>query len=134
MDVAESGEIASVRPSGEWLWCGYGGHFIGWRNCRFHLHTRVGDYRISTVGDYRPDGGDEPTPLGWGPDSLYETMVFRVEGHGTHGEGDFTSAWEMETERYATAEEACIGHTEMCWRYDAIAKAALSDSKEADRG
>lgn len=125
-------ELAGVRPSGAWLWCGYGGHFIGWRNCRFHLHTRVGDYRISTVGDYHPPSNpkNEPEPLGLGPDSLYETMVFRVEGHGTHGEGEFVDGGELECERYATAEEACVAHTEMCWKYDAIS-AQDSDRSES---
>ena len=124
-------EYPQVAPSGSWLWCGYGGHFVGWRNCRFHLHTRVGNYRISTVGDYRPYGEpDEPKSLGWGPDSLYETMVFRVEGHGSHGEGEFTGDGELECERYATAEEACVAHTAMCWKYDAI-EAAHSGRSES---
>lgn len=104
-----------------WVWCGYAGHFVGARNCRFHMHTRVGKYRISTVGDYHPPHkpGDEMETIGAGPDSFFETFVFEVEGMGTHGEGEITGWGEIDGERYATAEAACRGHMAYCWKYDA---------------
>lgn len=98
----------------DWVWCGYAGHFIASPRCFFHLHTRVGRWRISTVGDYRPRGEDfPPETMGAGPE-LYESMVFPVSGYGTHGEGDVTKWEEERTVRYMTAEEACVGHLELC--------------------
>jgi hypothetical protein len=38
----------------KWIWMPHAGHFIGSRDCRFHLNTYVGGYIVSTVGDYWP--------------------------------------------------------------------------------
>lgn len=95
---------------GEWQWFGNAGHFICGNDCRFHLFTRVGDYLISTVGEYWPDSQvrkihanfHDPEWLranahlkGYhfdaayrerfgfekiGYDRTYETMVFRMGG------------------------------------------------------
>lgn len=106
----------------KWVWCGYPGHFIGAADCQMHLHTRVGDFRVSTVGDYRPPGHTHgPKPIGAGEDSLYETFVFEVAGFGEHGEGTPTTWGEVEARRYATAEEAEAGHMELCRRFAAKA-------------
>lgn len=106
----------------EWVWCAYPGHFIGSSECLMHLHTRVGDFRISTVGDYRPRGRDgerptSPTPIGAGPDALFETYVFAVTGSGLHGEGEVTDYAEVDGERYAAAEDAEAGHMRYCEKY-----------------
>lgn len=42
-------------PESKWKWFGNAGHFICARWCQFHLCTRVGDYLISTVGQYWPE-------------------------------------------------------------------------------
>src|SRR5487761_2671318 len=85
----------------EWVWMPHPGHFICARNCGFHLTTCVGDFIVSTVGDFLPDitvreiyattqgiklkgKGDERLDdymekIGYeevGCDRLYETMVF----------------------------------------------------------
>src|SRR4051812_36676664 len=39
----------------EWVWMPHPAHFICARDCRFHLATWVGNYIVSTVGDYEPD-------------------------------------------------------------------------------
>lgn len=104
-------------PRSKWVWCGYAGHFIGADRCLMHLHTRVGDYRISTVGDYRGFPGRAAEPIGAGEESMYETFVFEVEGHGTHGEGEVKSWSEIDSERYATAEDAERGHMAYCEKY-----------------
>lgn len=103
-----------------WIWCGYAGHFIGASNCRMHLHTRVGDYRISTVGDYRPPHhqGEEPEEIGWG--RTYETFVFRVVGFGQHGEGEMADASEIDSEGYTDGLDAERGHMAMCAKYHLI--------------
>ena len=38
-------------PESEWVWCGYAGHLIVAAQCRLHLHTRIGDYRIILQDD-----------------------------------------------------------------------------------
>ncbi len=37
-----------------WRWFGHAGHFICSRDCQFHLATQVGQYLVSTVGEYWP--------------------------------------------------------------------------------
>jgi hypothetical protein len=39
----------------DWKWFGHAAHFICGHSCRFHLATQVGDYLISTVGEYWPE-------------------------------------------------------------------------------
>lgn len=39
----------------DWQWFGCAGHLIVGAWCRFHLATKVGDYLVSTVGEYWPD-------------------------------------------------------------------------------
>ena len=39
----------------DWQWFGHAGHFICAHWCRFHLCTKVGDYLVSTVGEYWPE-------------------------------------------------------------------------------
>lgn len=42
-------------PREQWRWFGHAGHLIVAQWCRFHLTTQVGDYLVSTVGEYWPD-------------------------------------------------------------------------------
>lgn len=102
-------------PLSEWEWCGFAGHFIGGSSCLFHLTTRVGDVRVSTVGDFWPPGhtGDEPKPIGGGG-ATYETFVFRVQG--PH-EGDVTDWSEIDSERYTSSEDAEAGHMALCRKW-----------------
>lgn len=39
----------------DWKWFGHAGHLIVAQWCRFHLCTLVGNYMVSTVGEYWPD-------------------------------------------------------------------------------
>lgn len=104
-------------PRSKWVWCGYAGHFIGSPRCLMHLHTRVGDYRISTVGDYRPREDAPAEPIGAGYEAMYETFVFPVFGYGHHGEGEVDGWLEIDSRRYATAEDAEKGHMYFCRKY-----------------
>lgn len=117
--MSEKNSIQTPIPESEWVWCGYAGHFIASRNCYMHLNTRVGDYRISTVGDYHPvRGGDhQEAAEEIGLRRLYETFVFRVEGHGQHGEGEVPDFCEIDSEGYNDAEDAERGHFAMCRKY-----------------
>lgn len=42
-------------PESEWKWFGNAGHLIVAAWCRFHMCTQIGDYMVSTVGEYWPD-------------------------------------------------------------------------------
>ena len=39
-------------PKEDWKWFGSPGHYICSRWCRFHLCTLVGQYIVSTIGEY----------------------------------------------------------------------------------
>ena len=39
----------------DWRWYGHPGHLIVGQDCRFHLATEIGNYLVSTVGEYLPD-------------------------------------------------------------------------------
>lgn len=86
-------------------WFGQPGHFIGARNCHFHLHTHVNGYCVSTVGEWRPSGPDAPTEE-IGHQRLYETMVFKLNAAGTDIE-DHTELW---LEPYNDRDTANAGH------------------------
>ena len=116
------GEIESASASGavsrdRWQWFGTPGHFIAADHCQFRMHTRIGDYRISTVGDYHPGGIDnERQNLGFG--RTHETFVFRVSGPG---EGKMDPI-EIMTESYTVSDDpdgalvVAEGHVAMCER------------------
>lgn len=111
-------------PEQAWEHCGFAGHFVGGADCRFHLNTRVGSVRITTVGDYHPKGqarAKSLSPLVAGRGGLYETEAFELEGegdraeHGVHGR---VRTWEALTRRFAaTPEEAEANHVELCRMY-----------------
>lgn len=99
-------------------WMGHAGHFIGGRNCSFHLNTHVNGYIISTVGEYRPsvafDGdqmrprrdADPPMPIGGGKDSVFVAESYNSKCCPFVME----SGTELVCERYATADAAAEGH------------------------
>lgn len=107
----------------KWTWDGHAAHLIVGSKCQFHLATRVGDFIVSTVGEYRqspvpgirPDGtGDyaEFTTIGVG--RLFETFVFRASGDG-FGEVD---AWdEIDTEIANDHDTATANHMKMCRKW-----------------
>jgi hypothetical protein len=104
----------------DWYWSGYAGHFIGARNCGFVMHTRVGNFRISTVGDYTPyQSKEKMETIGAGEDSFFETYVFRVRD-SEHPEGEIEEWSEIDGERYAESREAEAGHYKYCEKYDKI--------------
>ena len=121
-------ENARLREGGtmsraDWQWCGHAHHFIGARDCHYHLSTFVGGgtFLVSTVGGYLPDRSkDQYTTLGLGDDSFYESMVFRTDPMNLTDDEPTVIAWSEEwCERYATAELANAGHIALCNRFDA---------------
>lgn len=119
-------------PISKWKWFGNHGHFICGRWCRFHLTTQVGDYLISTIGEYvspRNSGGSEQAeyryltenPLGEdiGHNRKYETMVFKAgllcKGPRCHDCDQPAPLGDcLDAKNYNHAGDATRGHMEMC--------------------
>ena len=125
--------MSDATPSSEWQWCGYAGHFIAAHNCLFHLCTRVGDYRVSTVGDYRPhrdrNGLGERELIGGSNKAFYETYVFPLKPLG--GEpccGEVADWGEIDGERYETDKQARAGHVSYCRKWAAADPPALEET------
>lgn len=97
-----------------WKWFGEAGHFICADMCRFHLHTHVGNYCVSTIGGYYPSNSKFMDKVNL--EGYYETMVFKIDENG---------AWilddehinEIERLSYQTQNEADNGHMETCIKY-----------------
>lgn len=103
-------------PRSEWKWYGYAGHLIVSARCAYHLCTRIGDYLVSTVGDYRPDGKKRET-IGAGDAAFFETYVFKCGGEGSSGDPIVADLSEIDGERYAESIEAERGHYRYCEKY-----------------
>lgn len=94
------------------------GHFC--LPCAFVRHTRVGNYRISTVGEaegfrFQPIGGAGTDPRGG---RIYETVVFALEDDGTPW-GDVANWGEIDGAAYWTREDAEEGHAAMVRKFAA---------------
>ena len=62
-----------------WQWSGYPAHLCVSTRCYWWLCTRVGDWIISSIGDYRPGGVEsEREPIGAGEQDFYESAVFKA--------------------------------------------------------
>ena len=102
-----------------WKWFGFPGHLCVAHKCRFSLCTQVGDYLVSTVGDYYYN--DKRETIGAGEDSFFETYVFKTGevcsekdcGCGLPG----LDGGEIDGVRAATAGEAQKTHLEFCEKY-----------------
>lgn len=147
----------------DWVWMAHAGHLIVGQDCRFHLTTYVGDFIVSTVGEYWPDsqvrrihaGVHDPEwynhnlnrrgddfdrayahrfgyePIGAGPDSLYETMVFEA----ARDENDccpwvMASPRNLDGDRYGDAESAARGHMRLCEEWATKTKEDLPNDRD----
>lgn len=106
-------------------WLGEPGHFVCASHCRWRLHTHVGQWCISSVGEHYVRGATEMEIMGslvgyaeGEPRMFYETMVTRLDEKGEQ-------LWpEEDGSRYHSRAEAAEGHQGFvieCW-----AKAAES--------
>jgi hypothetical protein len=135
-------------PESEWEWFGNAGHFILGSDCRFHLNTLVGNWIISTVGEYFPDAeireiiaqcrgilltgqgdarrADYMEKIGYediGYGRKYETMVFAWNGKRCDcgcGQPSPDSFQEVEMQGSNDPIQARRGHMEFCRRYAEI--------------
>ena len=128
----------------DWIWMPYPGHLIVARDCRFHLNTCVGDFIVSTVGDYLPDApvreilarsrgislegkgdrrlADYLQQVGYeevGAGRLFETMVFVAKKDEPNSCCPFRQAdgVEVDARGYNDPHEAYCGHMEMCEKW-----------------
>jgi hypothetical protein len=97
-------------------------HFIGSNECRFGLTDVVGEYIISTVGDYHPTIGFGRTEIGL--NRFYETMVFtdsgircKIKSCDCGGIPKPSDYMELDCDGYQTEAEARAGHAAMVKRY-----------------
>ncbi len=131
-------------PRAEWVWMPHAGHLIVGNNCRFHLNTYVGDYVVSTVGEYLPDApvreilaqrrdinltgqgdnrrADYMEKIGYeeiGFGRLYETMVFMAEKHsdGLCCPFRMKDGGNVDFAGYSKPEKAWEGHLKMCEKW-----------------
>lgn len=98
------------------------GHLIVGNSCRWSRNTVVGDYCISSVGDYYIGEATERTEVGC--NRYFETMVFELlpeEASGSEGCGcRAVKEWcEIDMDGYQTAGEAQVGHEAMVAKYSA---------------
>lgn len=128
----------------DWIWMPHPGHLIVSRDCRFHLNTCVGDFIVSTVGEYLPDApvreilaqrrgvsllgrgdarlADYMKKMGFqeiGAGRLYETMVFKATNApgGPHEECCLyrqLDGREVAFHGYNNPRDAYEGHMAMC--------------------
>jgi len=131
------------KTKSDWIWMPHAAHFCCADYCRFKLATCVGDYIVSTVGEYYPDSriraifadcrGVEIEGIGqeWdndynnkmgnygfeniGSDRLYETMVF-VAKKTNHKCCPYVieSGHEIDMAGYNSPELAYKGHMRLC--------------------
>jgi len=106
-------------PESEWIWYGFGGHFVCRDRCGYHLCTRIGGYLISTIGHFVRDWHKDSnvTPLRCEPDSFYETMVFTCYGEDDDGNPNITDHNPIAEECYVKSIDAERGHRAYCERY-----------------
>lgn len=104
-------------PESEWKWQGSAGHFICSDQCAYRLCTVVGDYVVSTVGDYYPVGGSVRETVGAG--RLYETMVFRAApcSHDDCDELHQADGHNLDMTAANTRTEARAAHLAMCRKW-----------------
>lgn len=140
----------------DWIWMPHPAHFICSFDCRFHLATFVGEYIVSTVGEYFPDSplreifakqrnvvlkgiGDERkydylNRVGFeeiGYKRKYETMVFKCSIQDEECCPYRIDATEqLDFDAYNSPGEATRGHMEMCLKWSDAARSA--DAKKAE--
>lgn len=78
----------NIAPE-KWGWFGSPGHFICSQDCRFHMCTKVGDYLVSTVGEYFPDND-------------VREIIAKSRGINLAGKGDARRASYMKQIGYET--------------------------------
>jgi len=111
-----------LHPRESWVWQGSAAHFICGPWCRFHLATVVGQWLVSTVGEYvsaydTKMHGESAQPTTIGHKRLYETMVFRAGAACAEPEcgGEYhADGQELDFAPANTRAEAYAAHRRLC--------------------
>lgn len=109
----------------DWKWSGLAHHFIGGKNCQFHMATQIGNVLISTVGEYFLDEASmkklgEKGPLDIGSGRKFETFVFKVAntlcdcGCGLNLIDDYI---EIDALGANTRKDATENHMKLCVKW-----------------
>lgn len=53
------------KDRSNWVFMGHPAHFIGAKDCKFFIATNVGDYIVSTIGEWFPDREIRRSDLQW---------------------------------------------------------------------
>lgn len=101
-----------MLSAGSRMYYGQAGHFVGAKRCRFHLHTHVRGFCVSSVGEWFPKAqahnADDWSVVGVEMSSVsgsfYETMVFQLGVDGDH------NARPEVTMHFRDRDEANAGH------------------------
>lgn len=107
-----------------WIWYGNPKHFIGGNECRWHLATQIGDWIVSSVGEYLPLGFKRTNKQLFeeiGYDRFYETMVFKAMKCKCGCDRVICDVTKEHPElfgSYKTFTEAEKGHIEICLKLD----------------
>lgn len=115
------GRLKPIVPQ----WIGWPGHFCGVWQCGFRLHTHVGRFCVSTVGDWRPHPDEPAASLASNPTALYETMVFRlwspdkIRGLAHHNCVDLIADRCVDAAQASLNHEAWIARILKGWVFDA---------------
>ena len=95
-----------VESEAGWKWYGTAGHFISAMYCHFHLHTHLGPYCVSTIGEYFPPVKAEAL----GVMRVYETAVFDTRFDA--------GRWEpLDVNRSVNRQAAHDNHLALCRKY-----------------
>ena len=147
----------------EWRWFGHVGHLCVGSHCRFHLTTQVGDYLVSTLGEYVPpaavqeilaqcrnkplEGVGEAREADWmrkfgfeevGYNRVYESMVFPA-GEPCHtrtcgcGLPEILFP-EVDNAGYMTPAAATLGHYELCHKWESEAPVPKEETHTPEEG
>ena len=107
-------------PESKWRWKGLAGHFCGASKCSFRMNTHVGNFRVSTIGAYYPNGlTEDMTEIGF--NRHYETMVFPIDKQGHVLEYSELDTDGIEHKKglnpYESDKKAEVMHLKMCRKY-----------------
>ena len=105
----------------KWIWMPHAGHYICGNKCKFHLATWVGNFIVSTVGEYLPAlavRGREVCYENVGCDRKYETMVFRsMKADEDCCPYRMAAANNLDFAGYNDPGEARLGHLKLCRKW-----------------
>lgn len=110
-----------MADKSEWIWMPHPAHFIGAWMCRFRLATCVGNYIVSTVGEFEPNGLSEKADYkDIGIDSKYETIVFKSTESDHACCPKKITPEEIDDRFYNDPGSAYKGHLELCEKYSKL--------------